>query len=151
MRSTIATGPVRLLLLVAALSALPLARAAAQPDPTPAAKVHVESTAVNLTATPRFSFAVSIPTMLAFQTFDSVGHRFLEIYAISRVDSLDARIKRAASYLGSHQGIFTPLIEPPNRGMPIIGYVDRAEFERALRAALRPPGYTYTLNYKRLT
>lgn len=131
-RLTARAGPVRLAFLVAALAiaALPAPTAVAQPDP--AAKLHVESTTVNLSEAPSFNFLVAIPTLLQFTAQERGGQRFLRILAISRIDSLDARITKASSYLSEHPGIFTPLFDPPSR-LPSLGYVDRAQFERALR------------------
>src|SRR3954469_10227250 len=145
-------GPVRLALLIAALafaSPAPHAAAAAQPTPDTAVRVRVDSADVNLTTTPSFTFAITIPTVMHFQTFDNSGQRYLRIFAIS-VDSLERRIHRAASYQESRPGIFTPLFETP-RGTPLLGYVDRIEFERAVQRALRAAWGNYTLNRQRLT
>jgi hypothetical protein len=150
----IRTGGIAIALIAVAFTAtvVPRADATAQPEAAPTQVVHVESTYVNMSVSPSFTFAISLPTLLHFRAVDTNGQRLLEILAISRVDSLQARIRRAASYEAESPGIFTPLIQPPNRGDPILAYVGRADFERALRAAtLRALGYTYTLKYKRLT
>jgi hypothetical protein len=78
-----------------------------------------------------------------------MGQQLLHVWAISRVDSLQARITRATSYEAERPGIFTPLIEPPNHGAPIIGYVDRLEFERAVEQALRDFNPERRLSYHR--
>lgn len=135
-------------LAAAFTAAVPRADAVAQPT----AVAHVETTYVNLTTTPAFTVAIEIPVLLRIRAVDRNGQPHLELLTMSTVDSLDARIRRADKYLSQAGGILTPLIEPPNRGTPIMGYVDRLHFERALRAAaLRALGYTYTLKYKRLT
>jgi hypothetical protein len=102
---------------------------AAQPQPDPAAKIRVESVEVNLTQHPAFQFVVAIPTVLRFEAGDAAGVRYLHIWAYSRVDSLDVRIRKATNYLDSHAGIFSPLTAPPNRmrladaGSPLRGYL----------------------------
>jgi hypothetical protein len=125
------------------------ATAQPQPDPAPAANVHVDSIEINLTMHPAFQFVVAIPTVLRFEAGDAAGQRYLHIWAYSRVDSLNARIRKASNYLTSHAGIFTPLIESPNHGAPIIGYVDRLEFERAVQRALRDMNPERRLSYHR--
>jgi hypothetical protein len=137
-------------LVVALIGAICMAAAVpreASPQPDPAAKVSVDSADVNLTATPSFTFAVTIPTVMHFETFDAGGARYMRIFAIS-VDSLAPRIHRAANYLDSKPGIFTPLFDPPNR-TPIVGYVDRIEFEKAVKASLRPTSSERRLSYNR--
>lgn len=139
-------------LVVALIGAISMAAAVprdASPQPDPAAKIHVESVEVNLTQHPAFQFVVAIPTVLRFEAGDAAGVRLLHIWAYSRVDSLDVRIRKATSYLDDRAGIFTPLIEPPNLGAPIIGYVDRIEFERAVQRALRDLNPEHKLSYHR--
>lgn len=152
MKSLLArAGPVRLVLLIAllALSASgPPASAAAQPAPDPAARVRVDSVEVNLTQTPRFTFAVQIPTLLRFEALEYNGQRLLHVWAYSRVDSLDARIRKATNYLTARPGIFTPLFETPG-GTPIMGYVDRAQFSEQLQRALRDHTPESRLSYHR--
>jgi hypothetical protein len=127
-------------------AAVPRDAAVAQPDP--AANIHVESVEVNLTQHPAFQFIVAIPTALRFEAGEANGQRYLHIWAYSRVDSLDARIRRASQYLSARPGILTPLFETP-RGTPIMGYVDRSEFEKAVKAALRPASSERRLSYNR--
>lgn len=86
-----------------------------QPLPDPAARVQVESVEVNLTLHPAFQFVVNAPTSLRFEAGQVKGTRYLHIWAYSLVDSLDARIRKAARYQAMRPGIFSPLIEPPNR------------------------------------
>lgn len=121
-------GPVRLLFLVACLAiASPIAKA--QPDSAPTvAPLHVDSAEFNLSVAPRFQFAIVTPTLLRFSAFQVGGQVYLHVWAISRVDSLDARIRRAARYQALRPGIFTPLIEPPNRELSIT-----ARFDQSLR------------------
>jgi hypothetical protein len=119
------------------------------PDPAPAARVHVDSIEVNITMHPAFQFVVAIPAVLRFEAGDAAGVRYLHIWAYSRVDSLDARIRKASNYLSARPGIFTPLIEPPNRGAPSLAYVDRLEFERAVQRALRDMNPERRLSYHR--
>lgn len=126
-------------LVVALIGAICMAAAVpreASPQPDPAAKIHVESLEVNLTQHPAFQFVVAIPTALRFEAGEVNGQRYLHIWAYSKVDSLDARIRREALYLDNKPGILTPLFDPPNR-TPIVGYVDRIEFEKAVQRALR--------------
>jgi hypothetical protein len=129
MRSLTA-GPVRLVMLLAALAAAPVGQAAAQPDPAP--RVHAESVEVNLTQHPTFQFVVQIPTALRFESLSSNGQLYLHIWAYSLVDSLQARITKAASYQAARPGIFTPLIDPPNRNSNLASLY-RLRFEQALR------------------
>lgn len=116
MRSLTA-GPVRLAFLIAAMAiAAPALQAQpAPPDPAVATKLHVDSAEINLTAQPSFAIAVTVPTVLKFASFDYNGQHLLHVWVISRADSLQARIRKATSYLERQASIFTPLIEPPNR------------------------------------
>lgn len=145
-------GPVRLALLIAAIAVAsppPSANAAAQTvAPDPAAKIHVESVEVNLSQHPAFQFVVQIPTMLRFEAGDANGQRYLHIWAYSRVDSLETRIRKASLYLAAKPGIFTPLFET-QYGTPIMGYVDRLQFGEAYRRALRDFNTGRTLSYNR--
>lgn len=143
-------------LVVALIGAISMAAAAPRdalpqplPDSAPAARVRVDSTEINLTVHPSFTFAIGIPTVLHFESFAYNGQQLLHVWAISRADSLQARITRATSYERERPGIFTPLIEPPNPGAPIIGYVDRIEFERAVQRALRDLNPERRLSYHR--
>lgn len=141
-------GVAAIALILAALGAAAIPRAEAIAQPDPAAKIHVESTQVNLTANPSFTFAIAIPSVLKFVAFEQGGQRYLHVWAYSTVDSLDVRIRRASQYLATKPGIFTPLFESPNRGDPILGYVDRLQFERALRDLLPARRLSYN---RRLT
>lgn len=137
MRSLTA-GPVRLGLLIAALALAVPRVASPQPDPAPAvAKVRVDSTEINLSVHPSFTFAIGVPTVLHFEALAYNGQQLLHVWAISRVDSLQARITRATSYESERPGIFT------------IGYVDRVEFEQAVQRALRDMNPERRLSYHR--
>ena len=137
MRSLTA-GPVRLAFLIAAMAiaaASPQAQPA-PPDSAPAvARYRVASTEINLSEQPAFAFAVTKPMVLKFASFDLNGQHFLHVWAISRVDSLLPRIRKATSYLERQASIFTPLIEPPNRPR--------------LEQALRDPRPERRLSYNR--
>lgn len=135
-------GVFRLLLMFMVLFLfVPLLSAFSQPDPAPAlGTLHIDSTEVNLSVQPRFQFAVVTPTLLRFSAFQVGDQVYLHVWAISRVDSLDARIRRAARYQALRPGIFTPLIEPPNRELSSL-----TRFDQSLRN-FRPER---TLSYNR--